>query len=189
MSIKFIRNTDDATIVCKIPSDKNKSFVFRTKKVDRKNNVILSNGFTEITEDEIALLRSESKTFTFYEAKGRLTVMDNLPLDSMSSEQLISSLRAENAALKKQVIEVAKASTVVDSAEMKRLVESQAVEIKNLTEQLSEAKELPKKIEELQDKLSIQDEEHQREISDMQDVIDGLTEQLTEKSDIPEGTA
>ena len=103
MDIKYIRNTDDATIVCKIPSDKNKVFVFRPRKVDKKNNIVLSNGFTAVTEEELKLLRAESTTFVYYENAKRLTLTDELPQEAMSPEQLIDSLRTENAALKEQL--------------------------------------------------------------------------------------
>ena len=69
MGSKYIRNTDDATIVCKIPSDKNKVFIFKPKKIDKRNNILLSNGFTEVSEEDLELLRKESSTFMYYEVR------------------------------------------------------------------------------------------------------------------------
>ena len=103
MGIKYVRNTDDATIVCKIPSDKSKVFIFKPKKIDKRNNVVLSNGFTAVTEEDLKLLRAESSTFIYYENAKRLTLTDVLPQEAMSSDQLIDSLRTENAILKEQI--------------------------------------------------------------------------------------
>lgn len=105
MGSKYIRNTDDATIVCKIPSDKNKSFVFPSRKVDKRNNIILSNGYSEISEEDLELLRAESSTFQFYEKAGKLSLVDELPQDAMSPEQLVMSLRTENELLKQKLAE------------------------------------------------------------------------------------
>lgn len=105
MGIKYIRNTDDASIKCKLSSIKNKEFLFERKKIDKRNNVILSNGFTEITDEDIELLRKESKVFRYYESNKKLTVVDSLPHDSMSTEQLIAALKIENASLKIQLKE------------------------------------------------------------------------------------
>jgi hypothetical protein len=105
MGSKYIRNTDDATIVCKIPSDKNKVFIFKPKKIDKRNNILLSNGFTEVSEEDLELLRKESSTFMYYENAGRLTLTDDLPEEAMSPEQLINSLREENERLRTELAE------------------------------------------------------------------------------------
>ena len=100
MGSKFIRNTDDATIICRITSNKDKVFVFRTKKFDKRNNVLLSNGYTEVSDEDLALLQAESSAFISYSAKGKLTVADNLPMESMSVDQLVTTLKSEVASLK-----------------------------------------------------------------------------------------
>ena len=180
MGIKYIRNTDDATIVCRIASDRKRAFVFHQKKIDKRNNIVLSNGYTEISEEDLALLAAESNTYAVYTKAGKLTVTDSLPQDSMSAEQLVTALRTENASLKRQLAMAQKATS--DPEEMAGL-QKQIVE---LQQELAEAKELPQKISELQDKLSVMNEEHKQEISDMQDTIDALTEQLLEKPDTAE---
>jgi hypothetical protein len=96
----YIKNSDDATIICRVLSDKKKRFVFLSKKVNKRDNIVISNGYTEITEEDLAILQDESSTFKFYIEKKKLVVLDNLPLESMSADQLIVALRAENAALK-----------------------------------------------------------------------------------------
>lgn len=117
MGSKYIRNTDDATIVCKIPSDKNKVFIFKPKKIDKRNNILLSNGFTEVSEEDLELLRKESSTFMYYENAGRLTLTDDLPEEAMSPEQLINSLREENERLR---TELAENSSTGDQAEAQK---------------------------------------------------------------------
>ena len=138
MSSKYIRNTDDATIVCKIPSDKNKTFIFRPKKIDKRNNIVLSNGFTEITEEDLELLRKESSTFMYYEKAKKLTLADKLPYEAMSSEQLISILRNENEQLKLQLA-ADKDTTALTEAQ--NALQNALMEIEKLTGELKEASE------------------------------------------------
>jgi NhaP-type Na+/H+ and K+/H+ antiporter len=106
MGIKYIRNVDDAMIVCRIASDKNKVFRFPAKKFDKRNNVIISNGFTEVSDEDVALLETESSVFTYYASKGKLILTDNLPHESMSTEQLIMALKSENSMLKKELKQI-----------------------------------------------------------------------------------
>ena len=138
MGIKYVRNTDDATIVCKIPSDKNKTFIFRPKKIDKRNNIVLSNGFTEITEEDLELLRKESSTFMYYEKAKKLTLADKLPYEAMSSEQLISILRNENEQLKLQLA-ADKDTTALTEAQ--NALQNALMEIEKLTGELKEASE------------------------------------------------
>ena len=159
MGIKYIRNTDDATIVCKIPSDKNKAYIFRPKKVDKRNSIILSNGYTEISDEDIAILRAESSTFKFYENAGKLTVGDNLPQESMSPEQLVAALKNENAILKRQLKEVQSNSS--SEGDQTALQDALA------------------KIEEQEKALVAAHEE----IADQKRMIEGLDEQLAAMAD------
>ena len=106
MSTKFIKNTDDATIVCKIPSDKHLAWVFKPYKFDARNGVVVSNGFTEISEEDLELLRKESNTFQYYEKAEKLILADNLPQEAMSPDQLISMLRADLELAKAEIAEL-----------------------------------------------------------------------------------
>lgn len=146
MGSKYIKNTDNATLVCKISSDKNKRYIFPVKKFDKVNGVLVHNGFTEISDEDLAVLRSESNAFNYYEANKALSVVDNLPYESMSSEQLISALRTENAALKKMVKEAQHGD-----AEALSLLEAKAVEqnnrIKDLEKQLEEKETIIKALD------------------------------------------
>ena len=145
MSIKYIRNTDDASIVCRVPSDKNKVFVFKPRKVDKRNNVLLSNGFTEIDSEDLELLQKESSVFQYYENLGKLTLADTLPPEAMSPEQLISVLRDEIGQLKAELAELKEggetAALKVKDDEIAQLIltmEQQQDTIDALQEQIAE---------------------------------------------------
>lgn len=160
MGSKYIRNTDDATIVCKIPSDKNKVFIFKTKKIDKRNNILLSNGFTEVSEEDLELLRKESSTFMYYENAGRLTLTDDLPEEAMSPEQLINSLREENERLRTELIEN---SSTGDQAETQKALQNA----------LAEIEEQKKTIEVLEEQLIAVQEELQKVDSDKPETVEG----------------
>lgn len=153
MGLKYIRNTDDATIICKLSSDKRKVFVFKPKKFDKRNNVMVSNGFTEVSDEDIKILRDESHTFRYYEANKKLQIVTNLPYESMSTDQLVVVLRNEIADLKKQLSKAEKQTPV--EADTKALEE----EVKKLNVALVQKDE---------------------EISKMQDIIDELNVSLCE---------
>ena len=159
MALKYIKNTDDATIVCKISSDKKKVFFFRPKKFDKRNNVLVSNGFTEVEESDLELLKAESKTFNYYFDRKKLEVLDTLPHESMSSEQLIISLKSEVASLKKQIASGGSGS----DEKLKAKVDEQAAEIESLKKELAEI-----------------EEKYLKELEASQDIITALTEQLDE---------
>lgn len=160
MDVKYIRNTDDATIVCKIPSDKNKTFIFRPKKIDKRNNVVLSNGFTAITEDDLKLLRAESTVFVYYEKAKRLTLTDKLPQEAMSPDQLIDSLRAENAYLKEQLATNGDAEKL---KELQKALQNALVTIdeqeKMLSEKTAAIDEQEKTITALEEQVAVLSEE------------------------------
>ena len=160
MGAKYIRNTDDATIVCKIPSDKNKVFIFKPKKIDKRNNVLMSNGFTEVSEEDLELLRKESSTFMYYESAGRLTLTDDLPEEAMSPEQLINSLREENERLR---TELAENSSTGDQAEAQKALQNA----------LAEIEEQKKTIEVLEEQLVAAQEELQKVDSDKPETAEG----------------
>ena len=179
MGIKYVRNTDDATIVCKIPSDKNKSFVFRAKKFDKRENILLSNGYTEISDEDLALLRAESSAFRYYEKSKKLTCTDNLPQESMSTEQLIAALRTEIALLKSQAQpessskELKNALTII--GEQKEEIEKLKAELDKVAVAGPDDSLLAEKIAE----IDILKEENQN----LQDIIDGLNEQIIDMAD------
>ena len=160
MGSKYIRNTDDATIVCKIPSDKNKVFIFKPKKIDKRNNILLSNGFTEVSEEDLELLRKESSTFMYYENAGRLTLTDDLPEEAMSPEQLINSLREENERLRTELVEN---SSTGDQAEAQKALQNA----------LAEIEEQKKTIEVLEEQLVAAQEELQKVDSDKPETVEG----------------
>ena len=160
MGSKYIRNTDDATIVCKIPSDKNKVFIFKPKKIDKRNNILLSNGFTEVSEEDLELLRKESSTFMYYENAVRLTLTDDLPEEAMSPEQLINSLREENERLR---TELAENSSTGDQAEAQKALQNA----------LAEIEEQKKTIEVLVEQLVAAQEELQKVDSDKPETAEG----------------
>lgn len=159
MALKYIKNTDDATIVCKTPSDKKKVFIFRPKKVDKRNGVLVSNGFTEVEESDLELLKAESKTFNYYFERKKLEVLDTLPHESMSAEQLIISLKSEVASLKKQIASGGSGS----DEKLKAKVDEQAAEIESLKKEIAEI-----------------EEKYLKELENSQDIIAALTEQLDE---------
>ena len=177
MAIKYVRNTDNAGIHCKIPSDKTKVFIFKQKKFDKKNNVLLSNGYTEISEEDLVLLEKESQTFNYYTKLNKLTVVDSLPQESMSAEQLISTLRAEIAVLRRAVKEASSAG----SDDLEKKITEQAEEIDDLKQELANAADLPKVIEGLQDKLVLANQE----LEAKQDIIDDLKQELANAADLP----
>ena len=181
MGIKYIRNTDDASIGCKIPSLK-KSFLFKPKKFDKRNNILLSNGYTEISDEDIELLRKESTVFTYYEKLGRLSVGDNLPQEAMSTEQLVASLRTEIAALKQEL--KAKPVSGDSSKELKNalaIIEEQRETMDKLSAKVQELSTADSDDSLLAEKLAEIDElkeENQRQ----QDLIDVLNAQLAEET-------
>ena len=137
MSNKYIKNTDNATVVCRLTFDKNRSFAFPNKKFDKGNNIIISNGYTEISEEDIKLLQEQSKTFNYYISNGKLEIVDRMPYDSMSADQLISVLKAENAELKRMLKEAQKGDTDA-LAELEAKVVEQNRKIKEQEDALAE---------------------------------------------------
>lgn len=121
MGTKYIRNTDDATIVCKLTSVKNKSFIFYSKKIDKSTGSVISNGYTAVSDEDLAMLRNESNVFQYYEKKGKLVAGDNLPAEAMTQEQLIAALRSEIAFLKRSQKEQLNSSASDDSAKVAEL--------------------------------------------------------------------
>lgn len=166
MGIKFIRNTDDATIVCKISSDKNKAFVFRNRKFDKRNNVVLSNGYTEVTDDDLALLQKESSIFNAYMKMNRLSVVDGLPQEAMSTEQLVMSLKTENAALKKQIKDLQSLNSVKPSEENQKALQNALATIEELQAELQAASDKAAEQERTIEALDVQLAAMQEELNE-----------------------
>jgi len=158
MSSKFVKNSDNAMIVCRVTSDKNKVFHFSQKKFDKKNNMMLSNGFTEISDEDIALLEAESSVFKYYTAKGLLSVTDILPHEAMSTDQLMSALKAENAMLKKE-LKIAREGNSGSSLD-KEQIAYRDEEIARLKKKIAEQE---KTIEALDEQLAFAAEENNTE--------------------------
>jgi len=142
MGIKYIRNTDDATIVCRITSDRKKVFVFPMHKINKRENTVVSNGFTAISEEDLALLKAESSTFQFYEKSGKLTLADELPQESMSPEQLIAVLRDEIDMLKAEISALKEGGESAELKEALAKISDQDKMIEALDAQLLEMAEL-----------------------------------------------
>lgn len=183
MGTKFIRNTDDATIICKIATEAQKAagldttFVFRNKKYDRSNNTLLSNGYTEISDEDLALLEKESSTYKYYVSIGRLTIVEDLPIEAMTPDQMLIALQSENARLKQELIE--KGGSKNDSAEH---VEKQQLEIEQLKQEIVALEEKQLEVEQLKQQLVELEEKHLKDVEEMQNTIDELTAQLAEET-------
>ena len=172
MSNKYIKNTDNATVVCRLTSDKNRSFAFPNKKFDKRNNIIISNGYTEISEEDIKLLQEQSKTFNYYISNGKLEIVDRMPYDSMNADQLISVLKAENAELKKMLKEAQKG----DSTAFNELVDK-------VSEQDKKISELKDKLKNAEETLVIAEEqlkEFSTKLKEKEAVIESLDAQLAD---------
>jgi len=104
----YIQNVSDATIVCKSESDKDKNFVFRPHKVDRYNGQLIYTGVTEISEEDLELLKKESQTFNFYLNLKHLLILNEIPPDALTPEQKFNFLQQENEELKRKVKQLEK---------------------------------------------------------------------------------
>jgi len=149
MAIKYVKNTDDATIICRIASDKKRKFVFNAKKMNKNDGTVLSNGYTEVSDEDLAILKEESTTFNYYVKLKKITVVDNLPFESMSVEQLVIALRAENALLKKASGKGSSAKVVkelndlkAENDELKEVIAKQAGELASMDSSDENAEEL-----------------------------------------------
>ena len=172
MGSKYIKNTENATLVCRLASDKNRVFIFPNKKFDKVSNTIKSNGYTEISEEDIKLLQEQSKSFNYYIEKGGLSIVDNMPYDSMNADQLISVLKAENAELKKMLKEAQKG----DSTAFNELVDK-------VSEQDKKISELKDKLKDTEETLVIAEEqlkEFSTKLKEKEAVIEALDVQLAD---------
>ncbi|MBP9043998.1 MAG: hypothetical protein KBG49_10955 [Spirochaetes bacterium] len=104
----YIQNVSDATIVCKSEANKEKNFVFRPRKVDRYNGQLIYTGVTEISEEDLNLLKKDSQTFNFYLNLKHLLILNEIPPDALTPEQKFNFLQQENEELKRKVRQLEK---------------------------------------------------------------------------------
>jgi len=104
----YIQNVSDATIVCKSEANKEKNFVFRPRKVDRYNGQLIYTGVTEISEEDLNLLKKDSQTFNFYLNLKHLLILNEIPPDALTPEQKFNFLQQENEELKRKVKQLEK---------------------------------------------------------------------------------
>ena len=113
MSNKYIQNTytADIQIIARVDG-RPKNYVFTHYQRDKISNQVISDGFTEVTEEDLKILNANG-AFKLLIDKKRLILKDEAPLKAGSFEQLldlkakvkeqeatIAALRAELAELK-----------------------------------------------------------------------------------------
>ena len=89
MNNKYIQNTytADIQIIAKVDS-KRKNFVFAHYQRDKISNQVISDGFTEVTEEDLKILNTNG-AFKLLIDRKRLVVKDEAPLKAGSFEQLL----------------------------------------------------------------------------------------------------
>ena len=151
MSKKYIQNTytADIQIIAKVDG-RNKNYIFPHYQRDKISNQVISDGFTEVDEEDLKVLNNNG-AFKLLIEKKKLVLKDEAPLKAGSFEQLldlkakikeqeetIAALRAELAALKGE-----KAGAADDGLDKLKLDE-----LKAKAEELGlDAKDLKKKDE------------------------------------------
>lgn len=113
MSNKYIQNTytADIQIITKVDG-RQRNYIFAHYQRDKISNQVISDGFTEVTEEDLKILNANG-AFKLLIDKKRLILKDEAPLKAGSFEQLlelkakvkeqeetIAALRAEIAKLK-----------------------------------------------------------------------------------------
>lgn len=152
MSKKYIQNTytADIQIIAKVDG-RPKNYVFPHYRRDKISNQVVSDGFTEVEEEDLKVLNANG-AFKLLIDKKKLVIKDTAPLKAGSFEQMlelkakvqeqeetIKALRAELAALK---------GDKVDAADDDGLDKLKLDELKAKAEELGlDAKDLKKKDE------------------------------------------
>lgn len=152
MSKKYIQNTytADIQIIAKVDG-RAKNYVFPHYRRDKISNQVVSDGFTEVDEEDLKVLNANG-AFKLLIDKKKLVIKDTAPLKAGSFEQMlelkakvqeqeetIKALRAELAALK---------GDKVDAADDDGLDKLKLDELKAKAEELGlDAKDLKKKDE------------------------------------------
>lgn len=109
--MKYIQNTysADIQIVLKQPDGRFlKNMVFARYQQDRISGQVVSDGYTEVEDADLALLQ-ENGAFKLLVEKKKLVIKDEAPLKAGSFEQMlnlkqrVADLEAENAKLKEEL--------------------------------------------------------------------------------------
>lgn len=101
--MKYIQNTytSDIQIMLKKPDGRPlKSVVFARYQLDRLSGQIVSDGYTEVSDEDMELL-NKNGAFKLLVDKKKLVIKNEAPLKAGSFEQMLD-LKAENAALKEE---------------------------------------------------------------------------------------
>lgn len=106
----YIQNTYTSDIQIDVKKDGRfrKTFVFARFVTDKYTGMVASDGYTELSEEDYALLKDD-RAFKYAIDKGTLVIQDKAPLRAGSMEQLMemqqrcAELAAENAALKERL--------------------------------------------------------------------------------------
>lgn len=106
----YIQNTYTSDIQIDVKKDGRfrKTFVFARFVTDKYTGMVASDGYTELSEEDYALLKDD-RAFKYAVDKGTLVVQDKAPLRAGTFEQMMemqqrcAELEAENAALKERL--------------------------------------------------------------------------------------
>lgn len=138
--MKYIQNTysADIQIVLKQPDGRFlKNMVFARYQQDRISGQVVSDGYTEVEDADLALLQ-ENGAFKLLVDKKRLVIKDEAPLKAGSFEQMlnlkqrVATLEAENAQLREKLAAYENASKKSSKGKAKSVgTESEADEAKD----------------------------------------------------------
>lgn len=112
--MKYIQNTYSADIQIVLKKSDGrflKNIVFTRYQLDRMTGQVVSDGYTEVEDEDLALLQ-ENGAFKLLVDKKKLVVKDEAPLKAGSFEQMlnlkqrVADLEAENAKLKAENAEL-----------------------------------------------------------------------------------
>lgn len=106
----YIQNTYTSDIQIDVKKDGRfrKTFVFARFVTDKYTGTVASDGYTELSAEDYALLKDD-RAFKYAIDKGTLVIQDKAPLRAGSFEQMMemqqrcAELEAENAALKERL--------------------------------------------------------------------------------------
>ena len=106
----YIQNTYTADIQIDVKKDGRfrKTFVFGRFVTDKYTGMVASDGYTELSEEDFALLKDD-RAFKYALDKGTLVIQDKAPLRAGNFEQMMemqqrnAELEAENASLRERL--------------------------------------------------------------------------------------
>lgn len=110
MTDKYIQNTYSADIQIVIKDNGRfvKNMIFPRYQMDRASGQVVSDGFTEVTEEDLKALNANG-AFKLLVTKKKLVIKDEAPLKAGSFEQVLNlkarvkALEEENARLKEKL--------------------------------------------------------------------------------------